>query len=82
MALLNLSQYIKFLLWLIDKIQIILVPHCNVNPVYVFLFWELRGLSPNFDIHVSVSNLYIPRIGLHMYVHLLQQNRQIDRGNI
>ncbi len=20
--------------------------HCNKNPIYVFLFWELRGLSP------------------------------------
>ena len=26
---------------------------------------ELRGLSPNFPIHVSVSDLYIPRIGPH-----------------
>jgi hypothetical protein len=36
-------------------------PHCNENPIYVFLFWELFGPSPNF--HMSVSNLYIPRIG-------------------
>jgi hypothetical protein len=40
--------------------------HCNENPIYVFLFWELRGLSPNFHIHVSVSDLYSPRIGLHI----------------
>ncbi len=40
--------------------------HCNGNSVYIFLFWELRGLSPNFHIHVSVSNLYIPRIGPHI----------------
>jgi hypothetical protein len=40
---------------------------------------ELRGLSPNFHIHVSVSNLYNPRIGPHIF---LQQNRQIDPGNI
>ncbi len=33
--------------------------HCNENPIYVFLFWELRGLSPNFHIHVSVSDLYM-----------------------
>ncbi len=33
------------------------------NPIYVFLDKELRGLSPNSYIHVSVSNLYIPRIG-------------------
>jgi hypothetical protein len=26
-------------------------------------FWELRGLSPNFYIHVSVSDLHIPRTG-------------------
>ncbi len=31
--------------------------------IYVFLFWKLRGLSPNFHIHVSVSDLYIPRKG-------------------
>ncbi len=49
--------------------------HCNENPIYVFLFWELRGLRPNFHIHVSVRDLYIPRIGPHAY--FLQQNRQI-----
>ncbi len=32
--------------------------YCNENPINVFLFWELRGLSPNFHIHVSVSYLY------------------------
>ena len=36
------------------------------NPINVFLFWELRGLSPNFHIHVSVTDLYIPRIGPHI----------------
>jgi hypothetical protein len=35
----------------------------------------LRGLSMNFHIHVSVTYLYIPRIGLHIF---LQQNRQTD----
>jgi hypothetical protein len=39
--------------------------HCKENLDYVFLFWELRGLSPNFHIHVSVSNLYIPKVGPH-----------------
>jgi hypothetical protein len=28
---------------------------------------KLRGLVSNFDIYVSVSNLYIPRIGLFGY---------------
>jgi hypothetical protein len=40
--------------------------HCNENPIHVFLFWELLGLSPNFHIHVSVSDLYISRIGPHI----------------
>jgi hypothetical protein len=38
--------------------------HCKENLIYVFLFWELRGLSPNFHIHVSESDLYIPTIDL------------------
>ncbi len=29
------------------------VQHCNENPINVFLFWELCGLSPNFHVHVS-----------------------------
>jgi hypothetical protein len=32
---------------------------------------------PNFHIHLSVSDLYIPRIGPHIF---LQHKRQIDRG--
>jgi hypothetical protein len=34
--------------------------HCNETPIYVFLFWELHRLSPNFHIHVSVSDLQFP----------------------
>ncbi len=39
--------------------------HCNKNPIYVFLLRKLRGLSPNFHIHVSVSDPHIScnRIG-------------------
>jgi hypothetical protein len=40
---------------------------------------ELRGYSPNSYIHVSVSDLYIPLIGLPI---LLQENRWAGRGNI
>ncbi len=54
-------------------------PHCNENTIYTFLFWELRGLSPNFHNHVSVSDLYIPRIGPQVW---LQQKRQTIPGNI
>jgi hypothetical protein len=51
--------------------------HCNENPA--FPEKELRGLSPNFLIHVSVRDLYIPRIGPHIF---LQQNRQTEPENI
>jgi hypothetical protein len=51
--------------------------HCNENPIHVFLEKELRGLSPNFHIHVSVSHVCIPRIGSHIF---LQQNRQTDHS--
>ncbi len=53
--------------------------HCIENPIYVFPEKELRGLSPNSIIHVYVSDLYIPRIGPHIW---LQQNRQTSPGNI
>jgi hypothetical protein len=46
--------------------------HCKEDAIYVFPEIKLRGLVPNFSIHVSVSNLYIPRIGPPI---LLQQNR-------
>ncbi len=37
--------------------------HCKESPIYVFPETELRGLSPNLHIHLSLSDLYIPRIG-------------------
>jgi hypothetical protein len=45
----------------------------------MFLEKELRALSTNFHIHVSVSNLYIPTIGLPI---LLQENMLTNTGNI
>ncbi len=53
--------------------------HCNTNPSYVFPEKELRGQGTNFHIYVSVSDVYIPSIGLHVF---LQQNRQTDRRTI
>jgi hypothetical protein len=53
--------------------------HCNENPIYIFPKKELRGLSYNFPIHVSVSDLYIPRMGPHVFLH---QKRQTDCENI
>ncbi len=37
--------------------------HCKKDPIYVFPEMKLRGLVPNFAIHVSVSDLYISTIG-------------------
>jgi hypothetical protein len=53
--------------------------HCNENHIYVYPEKELRGLSPNVNIHVSVSDIYIPRTGPHIF---LQQNRQDDPEKI
>jgi hypothetical protein len=45
---------------------------------YKFSGNEFRGLSPNFHIHVSVSDLYIPTIGLPI---LLQDIKWTHPGN-
>ncbi len=34
----------------------------------VFPGKELRGLSPSFHIHVFVNDLYVPRIGPHIFL--------------
>jgi hypothetical protein len=36
------------------------------NLKQIFPEKEYRGLSPNFHIHVSVSELYIPTMSLHV----------------
>ncbi len=41
--------------------------HCNENTIYVFLEMELRGLNPNFHIHVSVSDLYTFPGSVHIF---------------
>jgi hypothetical protein len=38
-----------------------------------------NGLSPNFHIHLSVTDLYIPRIGLPI---LLEPKKQTDPGSM
>jgi hypothetical protein len=38
--------------------------HNTENLEQIFPEKAMRGLSPNFHIHVSVSNLYIPTVGL------------------
>jgi hypothetical protein len=51
--------------------------HCKEISICVFPEKELRGFSPNFYIHVSVSDLYISTIGPPIF---LKQNMQTDRG--
>ncbi len=41
--------------------------HCSENPIYVFPEKELRGLSSNFHIHVSVSDLNIFPGSVHIF---------------
>jgi hypothetical protein len=55
--------------------------HKTENSKQIFPEKELSGYNPNSYIHVSVSNLYIPLIGLLI---LLQENRwrERERGNI
>ncbi len=53
--------------------------HFTKKPIDIFPEMKLHGLVPNSYIHVSVSDLHIPRIGLPI---CLQQNRQTNPGNI
>jgi hypothetical protein len=53
--------------------------HNTENSKQIFPEKKLRGYSPNYYIHVSVSDLNIPLIGLHI---LLQENRWTEPGNI
>jgi hypothetical protein len=59
----------------IPSMNKLLVPEwpCIIEVSYIS-----SSYSPNFYIHVSVSDLYIPRIPLIF----LQQNRQTNRENI
>jgi hypothetical protein len=53
--------------------------HNTENSKHIFPEKKLCCLSPNFHIYVSVSNLYIPMIGMPI---LLQENMWTDPGNI
>ncbi len=53
--------------------------HNNENLKQIFPEEKLRCLSPDFLIHLSVRDLYIPTIGLSI---LRQENLWPDPGNI
>ncbi len=50
--------------------------HCNGNSIYVFPEKELRGLNPNFHIHMSVSD------SQDRSIYFLQQNRKLIIGYV
>jgi hypothetical protein len=50
--------------------------HNTENSKQIVFEEELRDLSPNFHIHVFVSDLYIPTIGLT----ILLQGKYVDRS--
>ncbi len=62
------SSFPAFWDQLVDKhepaFQFTLKRHNTENSNQIFPEKELCSLSPNFYIHVSVNNLYIPTIGL------------------
>ncbi len=45
-----------------DRFVAALQRHCTENLKQIVLEMKLRGLVPNFHIHVSVSDFYIPKI--------------------
>ncbi len=49
--------------------------HCNENPIYVFFFWELCGLSPNFTTFMFLRVIYIFPGSVHIF-----PNRRIGRS--
>jgi hypothetical protein len=53
--------------------------HYTENSKRIFSEKELLGLNPNFHIHVSVNDLYIPTISLPI---LLQKNMWTAPWNI
>jgi hypothetical protein len=53
--------------------------HCTEKSIYVLPEMKLHGIVPNTYIHIYVSDFYIPRIGLPIW---LQQNRPTNSGNI
>ncbi len=44
------------------------IMHCKENPIYVFLFWELRSLGLIVHIHVSVWAIYIFPGSVHIRI--------------
>jgi hypothetical protein len=68
------------LFFTLEKFLLEPFPPCTARkiPLMYSFSGNCEASVPISTIHVSVSDLYIPRIGPHIS---LQQNRQIDPGN-
>ncbi len=75
----TLTEKISTSVQKICKSRLALQRHNTENSKPIFPEKELLGLSPNFYVHLSVSDLYIPTIDLPI---LLQENMWTDPGNI
>jgi len=56
-------------------LYIVYTVHCSKNSKHTFPEMKLRGLVPNFYMHVSGSDLYIPTVGLiwNLYFPVLRK---------
>ncbi len=52
---------LRFNGWILADLE---CPHCQEDPISIFPEIKLRGPNPSVYIHISVSDLYIPTIGL------------------
>jgi hypothetical protein len=56
--------------------------HCKKIWIYIFPEKEVRGLSPNFHIHVSVGDLYIPMFGSPIFLQQIMQTDQVFKFSV
>ncbi len=75
-------HFIQFILYLLgsqDRSTVPTLQRTNTeHSKHIFPEKELRGNSPNFHIHVSVNDFYIPTIDLPI---LLQENMGTEPGD-
>jgi hypothetical protein len=64
-----------------EKIVVALPDTATKIPFMYSFSGNCAASVPHFHIHVSVSDLYIPRIGPQS-AYFLKQNNRIDPGNI
>ncbi len=74
-----LINFINLNCFVLGQTMLTVLIHGKEIWLYVFPEKELLGLSPNFHILVSMSDLYIPTFGPPIF---LPQNRQTDQRNI